>query len=174
MKLLIAYSSKNGTTYKCAEMLKERLPDWVEVDIVNLRTYLPCPTPYDAVVVGGAVRMECLDKRVKRFLRNNRDTLSAMPCAVYICCGFSEHYDEYAETQLPRGLECSLGVHHFGGELKVDKVKGFEKLLVKIARESILTRELGNKETEHLSLPEILPENITLLAEKIKKLGAEK
>ncbi len=174
MRLLIAYSTKNGTTYRCAEMLAERLPDWVEVDIVNLKTYLPCPIPYDAVVVGGAVRMECLDRRVKRFLRANRDTLSNMPTAVYICCGFSEHYDEYADTQLPRGLECSLGVHHFGGELKVDRAKGFEKLLVKIVRESILTRELGNKETEHLGLPEIIPENINLLAERIKKLSFDK
>ena len=174
MKLLIAYSTKNGTTYRCAEMLAERLPEWVEVDIVDLRTYLPHLAPYDAVVVGGAVRMECLDRRVKRFLRTHRDTLSAMPCAVYICCGFAENYDEYAATQLPRGLECSLGVHHFGGELKADKAKGIEKLLVKMVRESILSRELGNKDTEHLGLPEILPENINLLADRIKKLGKEK
>lgn len=174
MKLLIAYSTKNGTTYKCAEMLRDYLGETVEVDIVNLKTYLPCPTPYDAVVVGGAVRMECLDRRVKRFLRVHRDTLSKKPSAVYICCGFSENYDEYAITQLPRGLECSLGVHHFGGELKVDKVKGFEKLLVKVVRESILTRELGNKETEHLGLPEIIPENIKQLANRIKKLSISK
>ena len=132
MKVLIAYSTKNGTTYRCAQMLAERLPEWVEADIVDLKKYLPCPKGYDAVVVGGSVRMEKLNKCVRRFLRNNRDTLSEIPCAVYICCGFSEHFDEYAETQLPRGLECSLGVHHFGGELKPDKVKGLEKLLVKL------------------------------------------
>jgi len=168
MRILIAYSSKNGTTYNCARLLAEKLPSSLEVKVENLAESTPDANEYDIVVIGGAIRMEKLDKRVRRFLKVNKNALSEKPCAVFILCGFPENFDEYSETQLPRGFTPSLGVHHFGGELKPNKLRGFDKLVVGMMRSTIRSRELGEKATESFTLPELIPENIALLAEKIR------
>ena len=171
MKILIAYSSKNGTSYTCAKMLSQKLASSLEFDLVDLAKDTPDPSEYDIAVVGGAIRMERLDKKVRAFLKTNIATLSSMPSALYILCGFSENFDEYASTEPPRGLTLSLGIHHFGGELKPEKLHGFDKIAVWLMRNSIKSRELGEKCTEVYSLPEIIPENIALLAEKIRDVA---
>ena len=110
------------------------------------------------------------NKRLKRFIKENKSELSSLPLAVYICCGLPHRYEEYAETVLPRGFSPSLGVHHFGGELKPEKLRGFDKLVVKQVRSSIVNADFEDNKTEDLSLPEIIPENIKLLAEELKKV----
>lgn len=174
MRVLIAYSSKNGTSKTCAQMLSKKLPSGLDFDVVNLAEQTPEPSEYDVAVIGGAIRMERLDKRVRAFLKAKADVLSSMPSALYILCGFSENFDEYASCEVPKSLILSLGVHHFGGELKPEKLRGFDKLAVWLMRNSIKSRELGEKCTEIYSLPEILPENIALLADKIRNIAHNK
>ncbi len=170
MKLLIAYSSKNGVAKKCAEMLASFLPNTVESDVVDLKSATPDPSRYDCVVAGGSIRMGKLSKQLKSFLKKNKHTLANMPCALYICCGYSHMYEEYKETQAPRKLPFSLGIHDFGGELKPDKLHGFDKLVVRSMRKTINEADFEDSDILDLSLPEIIPENIKLLAESVKKL----
>ena len=170
MKLLIAYTSKNGVAKRCAEMLAQNLPAPVEYDIVDLSVSTPELCSYDAAVLGGSIRFGKFSKKLKRFLKDNKGALSSLPTAVYICCGLPHRYDEYAEIVLPRGFEPSLGVYHFGGELKPDKLRGFDKLVVKNLRTSITMADFEDNKTHDLSLPEIIPENIKLVAEELKKV----
>ena len=72
--------------------------------------------------------------------------------------------------QLPKGLKCSLGIHYFGGELKPDKIKGFDKLIVKIMRENILTQDIDISERDKNELPELMTDTIFALAERICRL----
>lgn len=169
MKILIAYASKNGVAKKCAEMLADFLPNTAESDIVDLTQNTPALDGYDAVVVGGSVRGAKFNKKIKAFFKNNKARLSSLPFAVYICCGFSHRYEEYRDILIPRGLTVSLGVHHFGGELKPDKLKGFDRIVVRAMRKSITEGDFEDDDILDLSLPEIIPENIKLLAEGLKK-----
>ncbi len=170
MKLLIAYTSKNGVAKSCAEMLAKELPRTIESDVVDLLCHTPDLAGYDAVVLGGSIRFGSFNKKLRAFLKNNKSALAELPCAVYICCGLPHRYDEYAEIVLPRKFHPSLGVHHFGGELKPERVKGFDKLVIKSVRSSIINADFENNNNQVLSLPEIIPENIKLLAEEFKKL----
>ena len=170
MKLLIAYTSKNGVAKRCAEMLEKTLSKTADIDVVDLLVNTPDPSEYDAVVLGGSIRFGSFNKKLKVFLKNNKEKLTALPCAVYICCGLPHRYDEYAEIVLPRKFYPSLGVHHFGGELKPERVKGFDKMVIKSVRASITNADFENNNNQELSLPEIIPENINLLAEELKKL----
>ena len=170
MKVLIAYTSKNGVAKRCAEMLAEYLPSFMEYDIVDLSASTPTLSDYGAVVLGGSIRFGSFNKSLKRFLKDNKDRLSSLPTAVFICCGLPHRYDEYAQIVLPRRFVPSLGVHHFGGELKPEKLRGLDKLIVKRVRASITEADFEDNTTHDLSLPEIIPENIKLVAEELKKV----
>ena len=170
MKVLIAYVSKNGVAKKCAEMLADSLPSTVKYDVVDLLLDTPTLDGYDAVVVGGSVRMSRFNKNIRAFFKSNKAELSSLPFAVYICCGLPHRYEEYKDIVIPRGLCVSLGVHHFGGELKPDKLKGFDKIVVRALRKSITEGDFEDDAIVDLSLPEIIPENIKLLAEKLKAI----
>ena len=69
MKLLIAYTSKNGVAKKCAEMLGEELPNTIKYDLVDLLEKPPVLDDYDAVVLGGSIHMETLHKKLKKFMQ---------------------------------------------------------------------------------------------------------
>ena len=171
MKILIIYASHGGATRRCAEMLAKRLNAHHTASLLPVSEPSPAPDDYDAVVLGSSIRMGKADKTIKTYIKQQLEVLSSMPTAVFFCCGYPKQFEEYVETQLPKKLICSLGVHCFGGELKPEKLKGFDKLVVRIARSSIRSQDFEESDADHHALPELLPENVVLLAEKIEKLG---
>ena len=171
MKILIVYATHGGVAKRCAEMLGRELEEQNEITYADARNgQIPAPEEYDAVIIGSSVRFENIDKRVKRYMKNNLEALNAKPCGVYFCCGLTRLFDEYAETLLPRRFAPSLGFHLFGGELKPDRVSGFDKLVVMMMRSSIKTQDFEENDSDHHDLPEIIPENIVLLAKEIKQI----
>ena len=73
MKLLIAYTSKNGVAKRCAEMLEKTLSKTANIDVVDLLVNTPDPSEYDAVVLGGSIRFGSFNKKLKVFLKNNKE-----------------------------------------------------------------------------------------------------
>ena len=72
MKILIVYSTHGGVTKKCAEMLGAELEEHNEIRYVNAREEeIPAPADYDAVVLGSAIRMENMDKKIKKYVKEN-------------------------------------------------------------------------------------------------------
>ena len=172
MNIMIIYSTYGGVTKRCAEMLAAELGEQHNISCFNARSeYLPAPDGYDAVVIGSSVRMENINRNIKKYVKKHIDTLNGMPCAVYLCCGFTRLFPEYSETLFPRRFEPSLGYHLFGGELKPDKIKGFDKLAVMLMRSSIKSQDFEENDSDHHDLPEIIPENITLLAKEIRLIN---
>ncbi len=172
MNVLIVYSTHGGVTKKCAEMLGAELEEQNEISYVNAREEeIPAPEGFDAVVLGSAIRMENMDRKIKKYVKENLEALNNMPCAVYFCCGLTKLFGEYSETLLPRRFEPSLGFHLFGGELKPDKISGIDKLAVMMMRSSIKSQDFEEDDSDHYDLPEIIPENISLLAKEIRLLG---
>lgn len=168
MNILILYATKWGVTKECAEILAEQLRSRYTVSVVNIRESIPDLGQYDLIVLGSHIRMGRMDKVMKGLIRENAALLSSLPTAVYLCMGYTRQFEEYADIELPKDLHCALGVHCFGGELKPEKLKGLDKWIVRAVRNSIRTQDFEESDADHHPLPEILPENITLLADKIK------
>lgn len=170
MNILILYASRGGATRECADLLSDHLTPRHSVTVCSVSQNLPCPADFDAVVIGSSIRMGSMNKILKKYIRQHLSTLSAMPSAVFFCCGYPRQFGEYVETQLPKELVCSLGLHCFGGELKPEKLKGLDKLIVHFVRKSILSQDFEESDADHHDLPELFPENIALLANEIQKI----
>lgn len=173
MKLLVIYTSRGGASRRCAEMLKEKLKDSCEVTLCDAREAETPPTPdtCDVLVMGGSVRFGRIDKRLKAYLRANADKINEKPSAFFFCCGFPSELDDYIDTQLPKKIDFSLGIHCFGGELKPKELKGMDKIIVKMIRSHINSQDFEESDDDHIPLPELLPESIARLADEIRKLA---
>ena len=166
MKILIAYTSKHGTTAECASLLSQKLGG-NEIDLIDMKkNTMPSVEAYDVVILGSSVRMGRVSGQIKKYIKNNMEGLAQKQCAVFLCCGFPDEFEEYVELQFPKNFAPSLGYHCFGGELKPERVRGIEKLIVKAIRKSITEHDFEDANYEG-ALPEIIPEHINLLADKI-------
>jgi menaquinone-dependent protoporphyrinogen oxidase len=170
MKVLIVYATKNGVSRRCAEMLKQKLDSFADVDIYNIKDNPPSPDGYDVCVVGGSIRMTRLNKQLKAYIRENSDKLTNMQSAAFICCGLTNDFDDYVVTEIPGKIKFSLGVHCFGGELKTDRVRGMDKIITFFMRQSILTQDPDKSNRDMIELPEIFPDTINALSERIHRL----
>ena len=170
MKILIVYATRGGVSRTCAEMLKEKLQLQHAVTLCHIEDGAPSPEDFDVAVVGGSIRMGRWNKKLKSYIKTYRATLEQMPSAAFICCGFPADLEDYIETQIPRGMTFSLGIHCFGGEIKPEKQKGLDKLVLKMVKSHIRYKDLEENDKHDYMLPEIIPEHITLLADRIRAL----
>lgn len=115
---------------------------------------------YDLIIIGSPIRMGMIDKRIKKFLLNNRENLKAKKTAYFICCGFHENWKKYYEENIPKDLlESAVVYDSFGGELDIEKQKGFDKWIIKMVSKSI----------EEDKKIEILEENIDKFIKKLNQ-----
>ena len=161
MKILIAYASKTGTTERCAGILGQRLKN---TTIVNLFGQDANVEEYDLIIIGSSIRIGMLNSKVKKFMEKNKDALKTKKVAYYICCGFSDEYKEYFESNISKELlDAAIIFDTFGGELDITKQKGFDKFVVNV----ISKTEKGKKEVK------VLNENIDRFIDKIKKVACQ-
>ena len=171
MKILIIYASKGGVSRRCAEMLCESLTsDVFEITLCDIENGAPAPDGFDVAVIGGSIRMGSINKKLKKYIKTHTSALSCIETALFLCCGYTENFDDYILLNFPRHFAPSLGMHCFGGELKPEKLKGFDKFVVKMVRASILDEDFEHPDPDSSPLPEIVPENIWRLADAIKEL----
>ena len=170
MKALIIYATKGGVSRRCCDILAERLERSMEVTMLDINDVPPSPEGFDVAVIGGSVRIGRINKKLKAYMKQHAKTLNSINTALFLCCGFSENFDDYVTLCLPKTVVPSLGIHMFGGELKPEKLKGIDKLIVKMARASIKNEDFEAPDPTRSPLPEIIPENIIRLADKIREL----
>ena len=145
MKTLIVYASKTGTTEKCAGIIGQNLKD---ATIINLSARQNEDiNKYDKIIIGTPIRIK------------NVEILKSKKVAYFICCGFAENYKQYFEQNIPKELlEKAIIYDTFGGEMILEKQKGFDKFIVKMVSKNIAQdREI-----------KILTENIDRFIEKVK------
>lgn len=163
MKILIAYSSKTGTTKTCASLLSKEFPRY-EVVIADLSCENPVPEEFDICIIGGSIRMGKLDKRIYTYIQKNIDILSKMKTAYFICNAFNDECEKYFKKCFPTGaVDASCFCESFGGEMKIEKQKGIDKLLVKMILKA-------NEDDDEFVLPSIFTESIGRFADKIKQI----
>ena len=169
MNILIVYASRWGAARYCAELLRDKLNKRHSVTCVDV-ALAPDPREFDVAVVGGSIRYERLDKRLRQYIKAHRETLEQMPAAFFLCCAFAVEWEDYADAQLPHRMQFSLGRHCFGGELKPEKARGIDRFLIKRMRGHIRSRDFEEGDKNEYPLPELFPEHVSLLAEKIFSL----
>lgn len=170
MKILIIYSTKGGVSKECADILYSKLCGSFEVSVYDINDTPPSPDGFDVAVIGGSVRFGKLNKKLKSYLRTHSQKLSNINTALFICCGFTDSFEDYASMQFPKQIIPSLGIHFFGGELKPQKLKGIDKWIVKTLRADMLNDDFEAPDPDKSPLPEIIPENIHRLADRIREL----
>lgn len=158
MKTLIAYASKTGTAEKCARMLAERVPGATLCDLCKEK---PDPGAYDQVIVGGGVRMGALHVDARQYLDGCKSILLQKRLGLFLCAGFVEKADALFENNIDPELRAhAIACDCFGGEIDLGKLRGFEKLITKMALRS-------SKDAEGRSaMPRLLPERIEAFAAK--------
>ena len=164
MKLLIAYASKSGCAREMAALLAEQLPRH-EVTLCDLACEQPDPAAFDYVVAGGSIRMNKPHKALRAYLAKYGEALARVPHTLFLCCAFAEQFENYAERVFSKALrESAEEILYFGGELNLSVQRGFDKLLVRMMRNSI--RE---SEDDEAALPGLLPEHVRLLADRLRQ-----
>ncbi len=170
MRILIAYATRNGTTRECAEMLAGCLKNQ-DVTLVHIGKGgepIPSIEDYDVVVFGSSIRMAKIDKALAEYLRKNTDMLLGRRCAYFLCCGFTDCFEDYLYKNIPESLiESSEAVSCFGGSLDKNRVKGFDRMIISAVRSEILGGGQNGQQRGDLSLPTIMDTNISQFADTI-------
>jgi menaquinone-dependent protoporphyrinogen oxidase len=109
VKTLIVYSTRHGTTARCARLLAQAIPGGA--DLADLRT-TPAPdlTGYDTLLVGGSVYGGRIRPAVKRFCERSADALLDRRVGLFICCLYT---GLRAEAQLGEAFPPWLTVRAF-------------------------------------------------------------
>ena len=169
MKIAIIYTTVGGTTKDCASLLAKELKNQT-VELFEMGNDEPDFAEYDAVVVGFPIIMGRAHKIARRFLRLRADDLKKTKAAYYICCGFVDCFEEYAERCVPKHLRASaIDTTCLGGSLDPNRFKGLNRFIVKAVRNEILGGGDNADQRTDMVLPTIMEENISQLADKIRK-----
>jgi menaquinone-dependent protoporphyrinogen oxidase len=111
-KVLIAYGTKHGSTEEVACAIGERLHALgLETEVLPAGS-VDDLTPYDGVVVGGALYMGRWHPEALHFVERHRATLASMPVGVFAMGPrtLEQHDVDGARTQLAKALAKVPGV----------------------------------------------------------------
>lgn len=138
-KVLVAYSSKHGSTIGIAEKIGTVLRDrgrWVEVrDVAGVGD----PSGYDAVVLGSAVYVGGWRRDASRFLERHQHALASIPTWIFSSgpTGELEAEEALKGWEFPDGLRAELEVVQprdtvvFHGALHPETLGTIERLIVR-------------------------------------------
>lgn len=124
--------TSHGCAEKAAMMIRDLLPG--EITLINLDKFeVPPLEKFEAVVVGGSIRIGSIQKKIRKFCENNIDRLLTKKTGIYICCMFEgDTATEQFQGAFPEALrKHSIATGLFGGELEFEKMNAFERMIIK-------------------------------------------
>jgi len=157
MKILILYSSKTGTTEKCARLLSKYLKS--ENSVVDLaKAGEVNPNEFDGIILGSCIRVGRIPGNVKKFVEKNLELLKKKRLGVFFCMGETQdRFEEYLSNNFSKDfLDSCVAKGYFGGEFNFDKM-GF------------IVRKVIKKMSEGREYPSIKVENIRKFAEDFER-----
>ncbi|OAA29431.1 flavodoxin [Kosmotoga arenicorallina S304] len=156
MKTLIIYTSKTGTTEKCAKKLAENLKS--ETQLMSLKNAAKEDIKgYDAVIIGSYIHASHVPGKLKRFIKKHPELLQKK-LGLFLCMAdVEEKFDEYLTLNFPGEFlnHCSVK-GYFGGEFN------FEKM-------NLVTRKIIQKMAEGKEMPSLKEENIVKFAKEFEE-----
>lgn len=168
MRILLAYTSKNGSTAFCVERLAKGLSG-LDVTVADLAVAHPDASLFDMVIVGAAVHHHRFPSPVRQFLREQENVLKEKKLGLFLLCGIAAEQDYYKERLFPAALrEVAFEISFWGGSLRYDGLKFLDKFFVWNLRSQIVEADMS--EGEYIaSMPGLLPENIDRMASMARK-----
>ena len=127
MATVIVYATRNGSTAKAAKMLSEKLGG---CDLVNIAKEGFDLAKYDTVIIGSYIRMGTVDKNISRLMLQYISVLIEKKTAFFICNCFGKDAWDYIKHNVPPQLLSTMTIaDSFGGELDVDALHGFDRII---------------------------------------------
>lgn len=135
MNTVIIYSSKYGTTKDCAKYLKSKMSgsavlfniDKSDIKELDLES---CGT----VILGSSIYIGSVSKKLRGFCNSSLELLRKKKVGIFICCGFVNQGKEYLLANFPSDLlSHAISVKVFGGEVRPEKMKAVDRLIMKAA-----------------------------------------
>lgn len=113
MKTLILYATKSGSSFLCAKLLAEKIPDSLICDIAKSTSDIE---KAECIVLGSGIRMGHLYKPVRNFVKQNLDMLLSKKVAIYLCNSYPDTLQKTIEKDIPHKLLQKLVfITSFGG-----------------------------------------------------------
>ena len=166
-KILVAYASANGMTRACAERLQKEL-NGMNVFLCDLSQETPNCSDYDLLVVGSSVRRGKLHPEARDFLKTMAAGNDDFPIGVFLCCGFSDRFEEYKERLIPQAVrQRAFLISDFGGTLNPAGKPFWDRLWLFFARSGVVESEIEDGEYTP-TLPGMIPENIGQMASFVR------
>ncbi|MGC9384523.1 MAG: flavodoxin domain-containing protein [Kosmotogaceae bacterium] len=151
MKTLMVYTSKTGTTEKCAKKLSKLLKNDVKlVDLKNAEK--ESIDNYDAIILGGYIHAGKAPSKLKKYIKKHPE-LTKKKLGIFLCfADVSEKLDEYLAKNFDEEFLKNCDVKgHFGGEFHFDKM-------------NFMIRKIIKKMSEGHPEPKVKEENIEKFA----------
>ncbi len=152
MKSVIIYSSKNGTTKRCSQILAQKIGDAELLDIKKARGLsLSC---YDTVMIGSSIRMGQINKKIRKFCDENAQELLNKNLGLFICSSIEENINRDFNANFDKSLlkNCRYRAW-FGGEINLKKTRGIDKFIIKMVVKMF-------EKNENKNFPQINEKNI--------------
>lgn len=134
MKAAVVYASRTGTAARCAKRLAERL----EADLLEITRAsrgknacdFPDVTAYDAVILGGGIRMGRLPRELRRWASRWESALLQKQVGLFLCCCFENQTADYFRGNFSAPLrEHACCSDCLGGELDPASLRGTDRLV---------------------------------------------
>jgi menaquinone-dependent protoporphyrinogen oxidase len=157
MKNLIIYGTKFGSTKECAQILSEKIPETTVIDAKDYMTIKDLKS-YDNIIIGSNIIAERLNKYVVKFIKKNKEILSAKKVFGYIVAGADETKQNYTGkmAKLINGP-----VIFAGGVYDASKAKGISKFFI--------SKIVESKAKKNEPLPKLKIDKLDELASLITK-----
>ena len=136
VKTAIVYYSKTGSAAECARELYKLIPD---SKLFNLAVDGCDPSSFDNIILGGGIRAGMIPKQLKKFVSENELAIQKKNVGLFVCCSDYRQNLSYIEKNFPAILvKKAIAADGFGAKMNPDEMKGFDKLVAKIAMKKII------------------------------------
>jgi menaquinone-dependent protoporphyrinogen oxidase len=135
-KVLVAYSSKAGSTSEVAaaigEVLSKSGADVTVEQIKNVKDI----TAFQAVIVGSMVRMGAWVSEAKNFVENNKAALEKVPTAIFTACDTMKEDTEEKRAEVTGYIEPILKIIKpvenglFAGKMDTSKLSFMDRTII--------------------------------------------
>lgn len=129
MTVGIIYATHFGYCTEAAQKLQEKLSAPSEIIKFDYKGRYDL-SQYEALILGGSIRMGLLDQDFIGWLNSHKDDILAKPFAFFIACGFPDDLPKYVSNCVPQELrDHALALANIGGKLD-GTYKLYDKILV--------------------------------------------
>ncbi len=121
MKTLIVYGSRRGSTRFCANLISKNIEGESVLYDVSDRNIKHDLTMYNRIIIGANAFNFKLNKKVGKFVKNNKKSILKMPTHFFICSGRTKEEEVKAlfkATYPDEVLDQSVSKENFGGRLE--------------------------------------------------------